>query len=316
MQQGPPRRRRPRPLPDAPVQGLLERSKELAKGWLIALVEELPLEDAGRIQMAELASDAPALCEWIALALADDAALARLAPGGPDEGIAARVGRVAGVTSPDAVSGVVEALRAVIWVELREAFADPSQEQLFELAERLAMAVELIRCAALRVASPPQASEELPVVHTEEGAGGVWLQLLAASVARANREGTGLALLLVELDDVDRLLAISSPEESAAGLAAFEAAVWATAGEHDGEVLSEEGRAWVIVPGLARTPARTLASRLGSAIGAADRWRGAPLKASVGIALLGKDGDDAQSLLAAAEEARFAAQASGVSPAG
>ncbi len=111
------------------------------------------------------------------------------------------------------------------------------------------------------------------------------------------------------------MLAIAAPEEVVTVLESFETALRATAGEK-GEVLVDGGRAWVIMPGLSRARAWGLAARLSSAVSAAQRWRGAPLKASVGLAVLGQNGDDAPGLIAAAEQARFAAQASGIGPAG
>ena len=309
MQQRPPRRRRPRPLPDAPVDGLLGRSGELAKGWLIALVEELPLQAADRIQIPQLTVEGPRLCERMLRALADDGALSRLEPGGDAEAVAARVGEMAGSASAEVISVAVDCLRSVVWAALREEFADPSSDQLFELGERLALVCELVRRAALRAAP---AETELPEIESHSAIEDIWHQLLEANVTRSLREGNALALLVVELDDVDRLLAISSPEEVSAVLGAFDAAVWAAAGEQHGEVLSESGRAWVIASGLERGAARTLAARLAAAVRSAEPWRGAPLKAHVGVAMLGEDGEDGASMLAAAEESRFAAQSSGL----
>jgi hypothetical protein len=313
MQERPPRRRRPRPLPDAPVEGLLGRSGELAKGWLIALVEESPLASADRIKIPELTVDGPRLCERVLRAVADDGQLRRLEPGGDGEALAARVGAIAGAGSPEAVSVAVDCMRSVLWAALREEFSDPSADQLFELGERLALVTELVRRAALRSA-PEQV--DLPSVESHSAVEAVWQQLLAANVSSAQREGTALALLVVELDDVDRLLAVAPPEEASTVLGAFDEAVWATAGEQHGEVLSESGRAWVIAGGLERSAARTLAARVAAAVRSAEPWRGAPLKANVGVAMLGEDGEDAPGLLAAAEEARFLAQGSGLDTAG
>jgi GGDEF domain-containing protein len=120
---------------------------------------------------------------------------------------------------------------------------------------------------------------------------------------------------VVELEDLDRLLAISAPEEASAALEAFDGALRATAGDK-GEVLTEGGRAFVIAPGLSRARAWGLGARLTSAVAGAHRWRGAPLKVSVGLAVLGQNGDDPATLIAAAEESRFAAQASGTGPGG
>jgi len=45
---------------------------------------------------------------------------------------------------------------------------------------------------------------------------------------------------------------------------------------------------------------------------AEESWRGAPLTVSVGLAVLGEDGHDAATLIDAAEQMRFAAEASGI----
>jgi len=268
-----PRRRRPRPLPDAPVELLVARSEALARGWLIALIEEVPLQDTAQIQVPELVADGPAMCEAVLRALADDGHLRRLQSGAEAERLAAVVkGLGAGGGAP-AVSRVVECLRSVIWWAMCEEFRDASPDQLFHLGERLALVAELIRAAALRDPDAPQARV---VAEGDE----IWQQLLSAAVSRALREGNDLALLLVELVDTDRLLAVAAPEEASAVVARFEAAVWDAASER-GEVLSNAGRG------------------------------GAPLRASAGLAVLGEDGEDATALVAAAEVARFAAEATG-----
>ena len=52
-------------------------------------------------------------------------------------------------------------------------------------------------------------------------------------------------------------------------------------------------------------------SRIAEAVREAAPWRGAPLAASVGVAVLGEDGRSPDELIDAAEEARFAAAAIG-----
>ena len=60
MQQGPPRLRRARPVADAPIDALLLRAEDLTKGWLLALLEQAPLDDAPAILAADLARGRPA----------------------------------------------------------------------------------------------------------------------------------------------------------------------------------------------------------------------------------------------------------------
>src|ERR1700738_954735 len=113
MDAGPPRTRRARPVADAPVEALLGRLQDLAKGWLLALVEQAPLDDAPAILASDLARDGPQVCAAGVLALASDLELRRIDAGGELEPLVARTGELAGATGAAAVSRAAEALRRV-----------------------------------------------------------------------------------------------------------------------------------------------------------------------------------------------------------
>ena len=81
------------------MDALLARSEELAKGWLLALLEEAPLDQAVAILTPDLAREGPRLCEAVVRALSDDEDLRRLATGGALELLASRVGELAAVAS-------------------------------------------------------------------------------------------------------------------------------------------------------------------------------------------------------------------------
>jgi len=304
MAASPPRRRRARPVADAPTKALLERADDLAKGWLLELIEQLPLDAVPSILAAELASEAPAICAAATRAVAADEELARIAAGGELEGLIARAGELAGARTAEAVSRAVDALRAVLWSALLGALADPDGGLLAALSERLALITELVRGAALRRLAEPSLSG---------GEGGRdWPRALEREVVRSRREGSALSLLLVELEEAGRILAVEPAHAAAAALQRFEAAV------HDAvtrEILftgEEAGRAWVIAPGAGREGALKLGSVLADAVASAGSWRGTPLRPSIGVAVLGEDGADASALIEAAEESRFAASARGI----
>ncbi len=61
-----------------------------------------------------------------------------------------------------------------------------------------------------------------------------------------------------------------------------------------------------------RPGAQALGARISEAVRGGPQWRGAPMVASIGIAVLGEDGRTPSELIEAAEEARFAAAAGGV----
>ncbi len=356
MTSGPPRRRPARPVADAPVDALLGRSEDLAKGWLLALVEAAPLGSLPAILASELASEGPRLCDAVVRALADDTELRRLEPAGALGPLAARTGELAGASTAEAAIGAVDALHAVVWGGVREELGgSPDPEQVAELAERLALVTELVRVAALTGLTKPltaatsmtpeapaaeraereQAPAEEPIGGPESGprvvrplrgeppavpqpAGpapdrqALWVGALEEEVTRSERSGAQVSLLLAELEDADRMLAVEAPAKASAMFGRFAQAVRDAVRRQDILASESETRAWIIARDTGRAGAQALAGRIATLVRAAPEWRGAPLAVTVGIAVLGEDGGDPDSLIEAAEETRFAAAASGV----
>jgi GGDEF domain-containing protein len=350
----PPRRRRARPVADAPINSLLPRSEDLAKGWLLALLEQAPLDAAPGILAADLTRDGPRVCDAMLRAIADDTDLRRLEAGGALAPLAARVGELAGATAPAAISLGVDALQAVIWSALRDELRSPDPELISELAERLTLVTELVRAAALGRGDPARANampgaggaSERPLSAVsrhrptpepapprpapggespsrsrwpgERVGGGVsaepadalWVGALEDEIHRC--AGEPLSLLLAELEDADRVLAIETPEGADATFGEFAQAVRSVVRRQDILVSETETRAWIIARDTGRPGAAALGSRISEAVGEAPPWRGSPLVASVGVAVLGEDGRTSVELIESAEEARFAAAAAGI----
>ena len=123
--------------------------------------------------------------------------------------------------------------------------------------------------------------------------------------------GSSLSLLLAEFEDAERVAAVEPSAEARATFDRFAAAVRSASRREDILVCESDARAWIIARDTDRAGARALGERIAAAVrGAA--WRGAPLAASVGVAVLGEDGRTSGELIEAAEEARFAAAAAGV----
>jgi GGDEF domain-containing protein len=356
MTSGPPRRRRARPVADAPVDALLDRSEDLAKGWLLALLEEAALDSVPAILASELAQDGPRLCDAVVRALADDSDIRRLEPGGALEPLAARTGALAGASTAEATMRAVDALHAVVWGGVREELGgNPDPEQIAELAERLALVTEHLRAAALTglttpFTAAPSATPQAPAAEraerdsapAEERIGGPdsgprvvrplraeptavprapgpapdrqarWVGALEEEVTRSERSGAQVSLLLAELEDADRMLAVEAPAQASAMFGRFAQAVRDAVRRQDILASESETRAWIIARDTGRAGAQALAGRIATLVREAPEWRGAPLAVTVGIAVLGEDGGDPDSLIDAAEETRFAAAASGV----
>jgi GGDEF domain-containing protein len=298
-----PRPRRARAVADAPVDALLKRAEELAKGWLLALVEQAPLARASSILATELARDGPAICAALVRALRADEDLKRIAAGGELERLVSSAGALAGARSPEEASRAVETMRAVIWSALLDALPDPDCDQLAQLAERLSLVAEVTRGAALRRLAGP--GEPSPAMYD-------WPRALEAEITRSRREGMSLSLLLLELEEAERMLAVAPAQEAAATFDRFAGLVRASVRPGDLLVCENASRVWVLAPGIGREGAEQLGSDLAGAVRTAESWRGAPLRVSVGVAVLDEQADDAAGLIELAEEARFAAAARGI----
>jgi GGDEF domain-containing protein len=388
-----PRRRRARPVADAPIESLLPQSEELAKGWLLALLEQAPLDDAPAIMAADLSREGPRLCDAVLRAITDDTDLRRLEPGGVLTPLASRAGALAGATAPAAISRAIDALQGVIWTAVREELRGPDPDLISELTERLTLIIELLRGAALERVPPrsspgaaaprPSPADEGPPPPPGSGppesssssewrespaplrsapelpegpspppldpppfdpapfdpppaaaAGGsppspsprswpgfsdvvsaqppdaLWVGALEDEITRSG--GSSLSLLLAELEDAERVSAVAARAEASATFHQFAGAVRSAVRRQDILVSEAGGRAWIIARDTARVGAHALGERIAGAVRAAAPWQGAPLTASVGVAVLGEDGRTSAELIEAAEEARFVAAASGL----
>ena len=145
-----PGRRRSRPVADAPA---LDGS-EVAKAWLVELVAIAPLERAARLPGPRFAEDAPRLCAAVVAALASDAALDDLEPGGPLAPLAAGAGHLAAAPGPLETVAALEALRTVMWSALLAAVDRPVPSQIGDLADRLGTVISLLTTAALETPHP------------------------------------------------------------------------------------------------------------------------------------------------------------------
>jgi GGDEF domain-containing protein len=129
---------------------------------------------------------------------------------------------------------------------------------------------------------------------------------------RAERTGGQLSLLLAELEDADRVATAETPAEATATFGRFTQALREAVRRQDILACETDARAWVIARDTGRAGAQALAGRIASSVRGARPWRGAPMRVTVGVAVVGEDGHDAATLVEVAEEARFTAAASGI----
>jgi GGDEF domain-containing protein len=322
MPDGPPRRRHARPVADAPVDALLLRLEDLTKAWLLALLEETPLDDAPALGTAQLVRDGPRVCDAVVRALASDDDLQRIEEGGVLEPLVSQIASFAGRGAADAVCRSADALGAVIWSGIREEVSRPDPDQISELSERLTRVIGLVRGAALRRSGnrethtagpavvPRLAPEQIRDAPASSG-DPLWRGALEEEIQQAERTGAALSLLLVELEDADRVLAAEAVHEAAAAFGRFAQAVRSAARRQDILACETETRAWIIARETTRAGARALGKRIVAAVRAAHSLRGAPLTVNLGLAVYGEDGRDGAALIESAEQMMFSAAASG-----
>ncbi len=267
------------------VQALLLRGEELAKGWLLALVEDAPLESAAAIMAGDVARDGPRICDAVVRAIYDEADLRRIEPGGVLEPLMSRAGEPAGVRSAETAARAVEALRSVIWSALRIELARTDPDMLADAGERLSLVADFVRAAVLRRRADGEPRPSVPP-----------LRVARTDLPVAPREGR------VGVGRPER----RGEESATPGLAGTGGPVEAGGGAGGG---FENGGVTERTDGAA---AQALGSRIVMAVPMEEPWRGAPLTVSVGLAVLGEDGHNAAALIDAAEQGRFAAEASGI----
>jgi GGDEF domain-containing protein len=141
--------------------------------------------------------------------------------------------------------------------------------------------------------------------------GGSWESAVARRLERYDHDGSPFALLAVEADGVERLLAAQTDGEIDALLEALERALAQELRPADQLLRVEPGRYWVTAPDTGPTVGRLLAERLAEGASAAVAHRGVPLTLSIGVATCPEDGDDADTLAGSADRALFAARAAG-----
>jgi GGDEF domain-containing protein len=142
-------------------------------------------------------------------------------------------------------------------------------------------------------------------------AGPPWLAAISRRLERREQDGLPFAVFVVEVDDLDRLLAAQTGREVALALETAERGLTAELAPADLVVRERLGRWWLTSPDRDGDGARDLGTRVAAAIARA-RLGGVPLAASIGLAVCPADGETLDALAGRADEGMFAARAAGV----
>jgi len=189
---------RARPVAELPLEVLLARADELARGWAIALMLARPAERIGEVPLEELALDGPTVCARALRAVQSDAELERLtvAPaqgeGGRERSCGPReLWAICGAQDAAALAQATDALRGVLWEASLDVVAEPSARLLGDLGDRLAHVCSALLAAALDGMAPGGAPASAATASAVERAS-------AASAVSQAAASSGRAVIVDE----------------------------------------------------------------------------------------------------------------------
>jgi diguanylate cyclase (GGDEF)-like protein len=283
---------------------------ELAKAWLVRLIERTPTSELGDLPVNVIAEEAPPLIAEILRELSSDADGVHLAPEGRRH--ARELGRMRRATDrPTQLPQDLAALQAVLVEALRR-----------EVPEREpgAFAASVGRLAGIFGEIQSAINEQL----VEERSGGAerdsttglpgsaqlheWLRIL---VAEYRRYAHPFALLMVDIDGLARINEAYGNEVGDRMVAAVGSAIEQQVRTVDRAFRLAEDEFCVLTPHQVASRVGPLADRLASTVNGWQHHDGPRMTVTVGVASCPEHGDDAERLLEAAEEATYAAKASG-----
>jgi diguanylate cyclase (GGDEF)-like protein len=300
---------------DEPISRLEETRGELAKTWLLRIVEQASLDEIERLPTPRIARELPDLIGEIARAAASDDSAAAGAARGVEW--AKRLGELTGRGGAiDShlirdVAGLQSVMVTALHRQLRS--LDPvatlgAIERLTDIFSTLqADAVEEVLRHRSRELEWLGTTDELTGLHNARYLHQHMHHLLGVQ----RRYGHPFALLLVDIDGLKR---INDAYGQAAGdhtLVDVATAMGETIRDVDTPIRMADDEFCVLLPQQTATRARTLAERLAVAIEAVQGPAAQSLGVSIGVVSCPQHATEVEELLALADSAMYRAKAAG-----
>jgi diguanylate cyclase (GGDEF)-like protein len=281
---------------------------ELAKAWLVRIIEQTPPSELGDLPVDVIAAEAPALIGEILRELSTGAP--ELAPEGRRH--ARELGRMRRASDrPSRLPQDLAALQAVLIEALRREVPEREPGAFAESVGRLAGIFGEIQSSVNEQlveersgSAEPDAATGLPgSAQLHE-----WMRIL---VAEYRRYAHPFALMLIDIDGLGRINEAYGNEVGDRMIAAVGAAIEQQVRSVDRAFRLAEDEFCVLAPHQVASRVGPFADRLTSTINGWQHHDGPRMSVTVGIASCPEHGDEAERLLEAAEEANYAAKASG-----
>ena len=294
----------------------LDRSRdELAKAWLVRLIERASLDEIQDLPTDQLARDLPELIsELLQAAGDDDEGPTGLSESGVERAAALATMRAGRDASAGDLARDVAALQSVILHALRNEFDDP--EELADSVERLADAVGAVQAAAVEELVRRSSRELETQANTDPLTGLYNLRYLQRHIGHLldvhKRYEHPFSVLLLDIDGLKRV-------NDAHGHAAGDRVLMQVAMSLRRSVRSVDTPArlggdefCVLAPHQTASNAVVLAGRLAAAVQEDVPAPAAPpISVSIGVVSCPEHGDQPDGLIEQADRAMYRAKASG-----
>jgi len=304
-----------------PIRGplaRLDRSRdELAKAWLVRLIERASLEEISELPTEQIARELPELISGIV----EQVASTNGDPYELSERQTARAAALAGLrsgrdTSPAEVARDIAALQAVLVRALREELAEKDPERFADAVERLADATGAIQAAAVEEIVRSRSRELESQANTDALTGLGNLRNLQSELAQMletqKRYGHPFGVLLMDIDGLKRVN--DSLGHQAGDRLLMQVAMALQRSIRSVDVAARLGgdEFCVLAPEQESAGAVQLGERLANAV-VEEVSVGAdpPVGLSIGVVSCPEHGDDAETLIDAADRAMYKAKSAG-----
>jgi diguanylate cyclase (GGDEF)-like protein len=304
----------------APLARLDRSRDELAKAWLVRLIERASLDEIRELPTEQIARELPEL-------ITDVVRLASAAAGGGDpydltESQAGRVAAFAGLRASrregaaTEVARDVAALQAVLVAALRQELADRDPDAFADAVERLVDATGALQAAAAEALLRSRARELESQANTDPLTGLGNLRALQRELGRLvelyRRYRHPFALLLLDIDGLRRIN--DSHGHQAGDRVLMRVAMSVRRAIRSVDLAARLGgdEFCVLAPVQDAQGAGVIAERLAAAVSGEVSAPGEPpVGVSVGVAACPEHGEEAEGLVETADRAMYVAKAAG-----
>jgi diguanylate cyclase (GGDEF)-like protein len=295
---------------------------ELAKAWLLRVTEHTSPSELGEVPLSWIATEAPTLIRDILDELAAAGPPGELSP--PGRAAVRELSQMRGGEGARArVPRDLAALQAVLLEVLRREIPDSEPEAFADAAQRLAeifgaIQADLVEALAAQRAPPviaavpdPETPAHVPDESTGLPGAAELHAYLAVLAAEHRRYSHPFALMLVDIDGLKRINEAYGREVGDRMLTVVANAVSGQVRSVDRAFRLTEDEFCIVLPHQVASTIEPLAERLTSSLNGWRHHDGPRMSVTVGVASCPEHGEDPEQLLQVAEEATYAAKASG-----